>query len=94
MNLVWSDGAFYLTSEACMESDAKKMPKGKHARSVLAKLEEGGGKVHYSELSKELSPRSAWDAVQALQKKGLIRRDDDDFVWLTHGAIGNPMLPI
>lgn len=94
MNLVWSDGAFYLTNEAFMESDRNKMPKGKHARSVLAKLEEGGGKVHYSELSKELSSRSAWDAVKALQKKGFIRRDDEDFVWLTHDAIGNPKPPV
>ena len=76
INLIWNEGALQLTDQVVCANNTGGQRLGKHATNVLELLEQHGGEVLYTTISKELGSGSTYDAVQALLNKGLVRRDE------------------
>ena len=78
MNLMWNEGALDLTSEIFINpalKDGGTQQLGKHASNVLGMLKDEFGEADYSRISKRFGSKEANDAVKALTKRGLVRRE-------------------
>ena len=75
---MWNEGALDLTSEIFIDpvlKDGGTQQLGKHASNVLGMLKDEFGEADYSRISKRFGSKEANDAVKALTKRGLVRRD-------------------
>ena len=78
MHLVWNEGALDLTSEIFIDpalKDGGTQKLGKHASNVLDMLKDEYGEADYSRISKRFGSKETNDAVKALVKRGLVRRE-------------------
>ena len=75
-SLIWNEGALQLIDQEVCANNTGGQRLGKHATNVLEILKQHGDEVLYTAMSRELGPRSTYDAVQALLNKGLVRRDE------------------